>query len=87
GGLAFEYQETGMPVEPGDAILLMTDGLPELENPEGEPLGYPRVRSLFEGLGVKPPEEIIAGLTAAAESWAEGQAAKDDVTLVAIKIA
>jgi serine phosphatase RsbU (regulator of sigma subunit) len=86
GGLAFDYQETGMQVEPGDTILLMTDGLPELGNPEGEPLGYPRVRSLFESLGAKSPEEIIAGLTAAAESWAGGQAAKDDVTLVAIRI-
>lgn len=87
GGLAFEYQETGTRIEPGDAILLMTDGLPELENPEGEPLGYPRVRSLFEGLGTMTPEEIIAGLTEAAESWAGGQAAKDDMTLVVIKIA
>jgi serine phosphatase RsbU (regulator of sigma subunit) len=87
GGLAFEYQETGMPIEPGDAILLMTDGLPELENPEGEPLGYPRVRSLFESLGSRSPQEIIAGLGEAAEYWAGGQAAKDDVTLVAIRIA
>ncbi|HYO12007.1 MAG TPA: SpoIIE family protein phosphatase, partial [Thermoanaerobaculia bacterium] len=86
GGLAFDYQETGTRVEPGDAILLLTDGLPELQNLEGEPLGYPRVRSLFEGLGDKAPEKIIAGLTEAAESWAGGQAAGDDVTLVVIKV-
>jgi len=29
---------------------------------------------------------VIAGLTAAAESWAAGQAAKDDITLVAIRV-
>ncbi|HYO16891.1 MAG TPA: SpoIIE family protein phosphatase, partial [Thermoanaerobaculia bacterium] len=86
GGLAFDYQETGTRVEPGDAILLLTDGLPELQNLEGEPLGYPRVRSLFEGLGDRGPEEIIAGLTGAAESWAGGQAAGDDVTLVVFKV-
>jgi serine phosphatase RsbU (regulator of sigma subunit) len=86
GGLAFDYQETGTRVEPGDAILLLTDGLPELENPDGEPFGYPRVRLLFEGLGAKSPDAIIAGFTEAADSWAGGQSAKDDMTLVVIKV-
>ncbi|MEA2604768.1 MAG: hypothetical protein QOF89_5760 [Acidobacteriota bacterium] len=86
GGFAFDYEERRLEVEPGDTILLMTDGLPELADPEGEPLGYPRVRSLFAELGGLPPAEVIAGLTRAAESWAAGQPPRDDVTLVAIRV-
>ncbi|HEV8579355.1 MAG TPA: SpoIIE family protein phosphatase [Thermoanaerobaculia bacterium] len=85
GGLASEYQERSLEVEPGDTILLMTDGLPELQNGDGDPLGYPRVRSLFESLGAKPPEEIIAGLGAAADSWSGGQPPKDDITFVVLR--
>lgn len=86
GSLAYAYEEKTVEVAPGDTILLLSDGLPELPNPQGDPLGYPRVRTLFEGQAEKPPEEIIAGLTAAAEQWAGGGAPKDDVTLVVVRV-
>ncbi len=86
GGFAFDYEERRLDLAPGDAILLMTDGLPELANGEGDPLGYPRVRGLFEELGRQAPEEIIAGLSRAAEAWAAGEAVKDDVTLVVVRV-
>jgi serine phosphatase RsbU (regulator of sigma subunit) len=86
GGLAFDYEEQRLDVEPGDTILLMTDGLPELADAEGEPLGYPHVRSLFAELGHLSPVELIAGLTRAAESWGGDQPPRDDVTLVAIRL-
>jgi serine phosphatase RsbU (regulator of sigma subunit) len=86
GGFAFDYDERRLDLAPGDAILMMTDGLPELANAEGDPLGYPRVRSLFEEMGGGSPEEIIAGLSRAAEAWTAGEAAKDDVTLVVVRV-
>ncbi len=86
GGLAFDYEERRLEVEAGDVLLLMTDGLPELADPEGEPLGYPRVRSLFAELGGQSPTDVIAGLTAAADAWSAGQPPRDDVTLVAIRV-
>jgi sigma-B regulation protein RsbU (phosphoserine phosphatase) len=86
GGFAFDYDERRLGLAPGDAILLMTDGLPELANAEGDPLGYPRVHTLFEELGGQAPEEIIAGLSRAAEAWTAGEPVKDDVTLVIIRV-
>lgn len=86
GGLAFEYRQARMEVAPGDTILLMTDGLPELTDAQGEPLGYPRVRSAFEAVGERAPEEVIAGLTETAGAWAGSQAPKDDITLVVIRV-
>jgi serine phosphatase RsbU (regulator of sigma subunit) len=86
GGLLSAYDERRLEIQPGDTVLLMSDGLPELTDPEGEPFGYVRVRETFESLGGKAPEDVIAGLTAAAEAWAAGQAPKDDITLVAIRV-
>lgn len=86
GGLASEYQERRLEMAPGDTILLLTDGLPELTNAEGDPLGYPRVRSLFASLSGKPPEDVIAGLANAAESWTGGEPPKDDITLVVVRM-
>ncbi|HEY7216223.1 MAG TPA: SpoIIE family protein phosphatase [Thermoanaerobaculia bacterium] len=86
GGLASEYQEQRLEMAPGDTILLLTDGLPELTNAEGDPLGYPRVRSLFASLSGKPPEDVIAGLANAAESWTGGEPPKDDITLVVVRM-
>jgi serine phosphatase RsbU (regulator of sigma subunit) len=85
GGFAASYQELRLELAPGDTVLMMTDGLPELANAEGEPLGYPSVRALFESLGQGSPEEVIAGLARGAESWTGGLPIKDDVTLVAIR--
>jgi serine phosphatase RsbU (regulator of sigma subunit) len=86
GGFAFDYEERHLDLAPGDALLMMSDGLPELPNGEGDPLGYPRVRALFEELGAQAPEEIVAGLHRAAEAWTKGEPVKDDVTLVVIRI-
>lgn len=87
GGFAFDFEERRLELAGGDAILMMTDGLPELANAAGDPLGYPQVRALFEELGGRSPEEILAGLNRAAESWTAGQPPKDDITLVAIRLA
>jgi serine phosphatase RsbU (regulator of sigma subunit) len=64
----------------------MSDGLPELQDGRGEPFGYARVRSLFEEIGGRAPEDIIAGLTAAARSWTDGEPPNDDVTFVAVRV-
>ena len=72
GGFAFDFEERRLELTAGDAILMMTDGLPELANAAGDPLGYPQVRALFEELGGCGPEEILAGLNRAAEAWTGG---------------
>jgi serine phosphatase RsbU (regulator of sigma subunit) len=86
GGFALDYEERRLDLGPGDAVLLMTDGLPELANRDGDPLGYPQVRALFEEMGAQAPEEIVAGLNRAAEAWTAGEPVKDDVTLVVIRV-
>jgi serine phosphatase RsbU (regulator of sigma subunit) len=86
GGLAYDYQELSLGIASGDTLLLMSDGLPELQDEQGEPFGYPRVRQSFQGLGGKAPEDVIAGLGEAARAWTGGKPPNDDVTFVAVRV-
>ena len=79
------YQEWSCELEPGDTVLLMTDGFPELLDSEGEPLGYPRVRELFGATAGEVPEEIITSLARAAGDWSGDESPADDMTLLVLQ--
>ncbi len=58
----FPYELKDTTLKPGDTILLMSDGLPELENDDGEMYGYKKIRNGFEDVAEKSPEDIISYL-------------------------
>ncbi len=80
--MAFPYRKTSVPLSPGDTLVLMSDGFPELFNAEGKMLGYERAVTVFEEVASRSPEEIITHLTKASETWSNGRAQDDDVTFV-----
>lgn len=87
GGMARSYYaEHRVDLETGDTILMMSDGFPELPNEDGEPIGYDRVRRLFEGACTQEPQEIIDELAQYASAWHPGQAPADDVTFVVLRV-
>ncbi|HVT56854.1 MAG TPA: SpoIIE family protein phosphatase [Thermoanaerobaculia bacterium] len=86
GGIPCSYLERRLAIAPGDTILLLSDGFPELQDPSGEPLGYPRVQAHFAASGGKPPDDLLADLVAAASAWSGHQPPADDVTFVAIQV-
>jgi serine phosphatase RsbU (regulator of sigma subunit) len=47
GGLDFAYCEHEIDLAPGDTVLLLSDGLCELPDAAGDPMGYAAVRDLF----------------------------------------
>jgi sigma-B regulation protein RsbU (phosphoserine phosphatase) len=56
-----EYGSLAGRLEPGEKLLLLTDGLPEAPTPAGEPLGYPALEGLFAADSV-PPAAFLDGL-------------------------
>jgi len=66
--------------------LLMSDGLPELENSKGELYGYKRIRNGFEDVAEKKPAEIISYLKNEGAGWVNSADPDDDVTFVVIKV-
>jgi serine phosphatase RsbU (regulator of sigma subunit) len=86
GGLDETYRESTLELAPGDTVLLMSDGLPELPNRAGDPLGYVAVRDRFARLAGASPEEIIRELEATARAWAGDATPADDMTFVVARV-
>ena len=82
----FPYELKETKLKAGDTILLLSDGLPELENSAAEIFGYNKVLSAFEELAQKSPEQIIDQLKNESASWVNNKAPDDDVTFVVIKV-
>jgi serine phosphatase RsbU (regulator of sigma subunit) len=82
----FPYAEEVVTLEPGDTVLLMSDGLPERLDPADEMLGYERTAELFrEAAAAGDPADIVERLFAAGDHWARGRPTDDDVTLVVLR--
>ena len=86
GFMGAERQEASYQLQRGDTVLLMSDGLPEMLNPENEMLDYPKTKELFEKVADQSPEAIIDHLFKASASWADGEPQADDITLIVIKV-
>jgi serine phosphatase RsbU (regulator of sigma subunit) len=89
GGLDPAYAEREVLLARGDTVLLLSDGLPELPDEEGDPMGYAAVRSLFEEAAGRAPAELgdlIGELESAARSWAAETAPADDRTFVVVRV-
>jgi serine phosphatase RsbU (regulator of sigma subunit) len=86
GTLEFDYTEREITLGAGDAVLMMSDGFPELPNPDGEPLGYGRVEELFASVASRGSQEIIDALSRFAEEWSGTPTPADDVTFVVLKV-
>ena len=86
GGLASGYDELEVRLAPGDMVVLMSDGLPELPDIDGEPLGYDRVSRAVAEAPAGRPQEMIDALLRAAEEWAGEGPPNDDITFVALRV-
>lgn len=80
------YREREVRLAPGDTILLMSDGFPELVDSQGEPLGYATVLDLFAAEGAEAPQQLIAELANAAQTWSGESSPSDDITFVVLQV-
>ncbi len=86
GAIGTNRQETSFELQSGDTVLMMSDGLPEMLNPENEMLDYPKTKEHFTEAADKSPKAIIRHMFEASTSWAKGKPQEDDITLVVIKV-
>ena len=81
----FKYQVNKDMLNTGDTLLLMSDGLPELKNPDGGIFDYPRVEGVFRDVAGEAPQAIVDRLVDAGEIWRKSHIPDDDVTLMVIR--
>lgn len=77
-----EYETSEVRLEPGDTLVLYSDGLTEAANPEEEEFGRERLAEVCRENRSQPPETIAASIDAALEAFVEGEPYGDDRTVV-----
>ena len=82
----FPYEIKETTLNPGDTIMLLSDGLPELQNANNEMFGYKRVRNRFEEIAEREPGDVIDSMKNAGSAWVNDADPGDDVTFVILKI-
>ena len=72
-------------LDPGDMLVLTTDGFFEWENPGGEEFGLDRLMDTIRNAKDLPPGQVIEKLHSAVTAFAEGTKQADDLTAVILK--
>ncbi len=79
-----EVPVTEVALEPGDCLLLYTDGVSELFNEAGEPYGEKRLLRQIEAASTDDPELMLKGIVEDFAGFAGGRPADDDQVMLMI---
>lgn len=80
------YEERPIMVNPGDVLVLYTDGVSEAENVRGEQFGEQRLEDLVRRCAHLKAAEILDRIVAAVTDWAGERGATDDLTLIVVRM-
>ncbi len=78
---SFRYEEQRGSMEPGDVLVLFSDGVTEACNPAGMEFES-CLKKLVVEKRAEPAGEIVKAVYEAVRAWIAGQAPADDITLV-----
>jgi serine phosphatase RsbU (regulator of sigma subunit) len=83
----FDAQLVGetVDVQPGDVLLLYTDGIEEGKNPSGEEFGLGRMEPILSTEREKPPSYVLGTIFYEFERFAAGVTQEDDLTAICVK--
>lgn len=76
------YENLNIQLEPGDTVLVYSDGISEAHNPEGKIWGERALRTTFAKLAQEPLASIKDKLISSMEDFAKGAHQEDDITFV-----
>jgi len=80
-----EYADRELRLEPGDTLVLYTDGITEAENPAGDWFAADRLKLALAECAGRTPEAIASELVARVQTFAAGKPQSDDIAVMAIR--
>jgi phosphoserine phosphatase RsbU/P len=78
-------KDVAVMIEPGDCILLYTDGITEALDNEGNEFGLERMMEAFRTSAKKGPQAIVSRLIDDLRNFVGSTPQNDDITLIAIR--
>ena len=79
------YHEYYQTIEPGEMLVLYTDGVTEAQNRKGEEYGRDRLARAVKANQTLSARDLIAAVHKEVIEWTDGKGATDDVTFFVIK--
>jgi sigma-B regulation protein RsbU (phosphoserine phosphatase) len=79
------YEECQCCLQPGDVMVLFSDGVTEATNSTREEFGEARLAALAQQVRHQSAESILNNLREAVQDWIAGSPAADDITLVIVR--
>jgi len=80
-----EYTAACLKLEPGDTLILFSDGVTEAMDPDDQLFGVPRLKKALMGLPECPLDQIQKCVLEAVENFARGAHQADDLTLLIVR--
>jgi sigma-B regulation protein RsbU (phosphoserine phosphatase) len=80
-----EYTAVGLKLEPGDTLVLFSDGVTEAMDPAEQLFGVPRLREVLTGHMQTPLDELQRAILESVENFAHGASQADDLTLLLVR--
>jgi sigma-B regulation protein RsbU (phosphoserine phosphatase) len=81
-----DYEEISFDVEPGDLIVLYSDGISEQPNPQDEEFDKRRIGRAMKRSYTKSAEQVADGILADLDIFSNGAPVHDDQTLIVLKV-
>ena len=78
-------EEFSLTLQPGDRLILFSDGVPDATNEVGVQYGYERIKAILERNPRSSAQELVDELTADVERWRGTSPAVDDLTLLILE--
>jgi phosphoserine phosphatase RsbU/P len=80
-----EYTSVSLKLEPGDTLVLFSDGVTEAMDPAEQLFGVSRLREVLTGHMQTPLEELQQTVLQSVENFARGASQADDLTLLLVR--
>ncbi|HEY1924530.1 MAG TPA: SpoIIE family protein phosphatase [Candidatus Acidoferrum sp.] len=80
-----EYTTVCLKLEPGDTLVLFSDGVTEAMDPAEQLFGVPRLKEVLMGQMQTPLDELQRLVLDAVENFAHGASQADDLTLLLVR--
>jgi serine phosphatase RsbU (regulator of sigma subunit) len=80
------FDEAEIQLQPGDKLILYTDGVNEAVNRRREQFGVQRIIELVLQHGASPAKELQQAIIEAVEAFSEGQEQNDDITVMIVQV-
>jgi serine phosphatase RsbU (regulator of sigma subunit) len=80
------FEEESHRLEPGDVVMMYTDGITEAVNNAGDQFGVPRLQDLVRNSNQLAAKDIVDRALTAVQTYAAGEPQFDDMTMVVVKV-